>query len=548
MAHSGPTTPAAPTAAVQLRPITDVAAELGLSEEHLERYGTYKAKVHLDVPAIRTGRLVLVSAIGPTKAGEGKTTVSVGLADGLSRLGVRAALGLREPSLGPVFGIKGGGTGGGNAQVEPAADINLHFTGDLHAISSAHNLLAALVDNELHFGGETGLTPETTTWARVMDMNDRALRNIVVSDGKRIERSTRFDITAASEIMAIMALATDVNDLRTRLARIVVGSRADGTVVTADDLGATDAMLALLQDALMPNLVQTREGTPTFVHTGPFGNIAHGSSSVVSTRTAMKLADIVVSEAGFGFDLGGEKFLNIKMRQSGEWPHLVVMVVTVRALQSHGEGNLRAGLEHLARQLDNVRTFGLESVVAINVFPTDTPEELTELEDWLTSKGVPSAQVTSFVDGGAGGEDLAQVVMEHLSAQDVPPLPQFTYADTDALDEKIRRIATTLYGAESVTFSDDARSQLEHITAAGYRDLPVCIAKTHLSFSADPKGGGLAEGFPLHIQEVRLSAGAGFVVALAGNIVTMPALPRNPAAVRVRVNEAGAVTGLMQGE
>lgn len=526
----------------------DVAAELGLAECHIDRYGAHKAKVKLDAPGTRNGKLILVSAIGPTKAGEGKTTVSVGLADGLRRQGIRVALGLREPSLGPVFGIKGGGTGGGEAQVEPADDINLHFTGDMHAISAAHNLLAALVDNDLHFGGASGLTPATTTWSRVMDVNDRALRSITVSNGRQSERHTRFDITAASEIMAILALASSMADLRDRLARIVVGSREDGSAVTADDLGATGALLAILRDALKPNLVQTREGTPAFVHAGPFGNIAHGCSSVASTNIALRLADMVVSEAGFGFDLGGEKFLNIKMRQSGHWPHLVVLVATIRALKSHGEGSLFDGLEHLRRQLANVDSFGLDAVVAINVFPDDTTAELQLVEQWLKEQDVRSARFTGFTDGGAGAEDLAMTVTQLLASQDSAPAPKFTYELDDPIAAKILRIARNLYGASAVSLSAEAWSQLEAVEAAGYSDLPVCIAKTHLSFSADPSAGGLSSNFELRIQEIRLSAGAGFVVALAGNIVTMPALPRKPAALQVRVNHDGGITGLMQGD
>lgn len=536
------------TAGVQLRPIVDVAADLGLLPADLELYGNHKAKVRLDAPGNRRGRLILVSAIGPTKAGEGKTTVSVGLADGLRRLGSRVALGLREPSLGPVFGIKGGGTGGGAVQVEPAADINLHFTGDLHAVAAAHNLLAAMVDNDLHFGGASGLTPETTTWARVIDVNDRALRSLTISRGSPAERDSRVDITAASEIMAILALASSYSDLRGRLARIVVGSTRDGVAVTAEDLGATDALLALLKDALKPNLVQTREGTPAFVHCGPFGNIAHGCSSVVSTDMALRLADLVVSEAGFGFDLGGEKFLNIKMRQSGHWPHLVVLVATIRALRSHGAGSLMDGLGHLRRQLANVDSFGLDTVVAINVFPDDTEQELQLLQHWLSEQEIRSARFTGFSDGGAGGEELALAVLQLLASQDAAPQPRFSYEADDPIAAKILRIARNLYGAAAVSLSSEAWSQLEAIIQAGYGHLPVCIAKTHLSFSADPRAGGLASNFELRIQEIRLSAGAGFVVALAGNIVTMPALPRRPAALSVRVSSDGVISGLMQGE
>jgi formate--tetrahydrofolate ligase len=537
-----------------LRPILDVARDLGLDPDTVRPLGRHKAKVELppagapDEPA-RHGRLVLVSAIGPTKAGEGKTTVSVGLTDGLRRIGRKVALCLREPSLGPVFGIKGGGTGGGRAQVEPATDINLHFTGDLHAITAAHNLLAAMIDTDLHFGGASGLTPERVTWPRVLDVNDRALRKIVVSAGRETERTTRFDITAASEIMAVLALAESLDDLRARLARIVVGTREDGGDVTADDVGAVDAMMALLRDALEPNLVQTREGAPAFVHGGPFGNIAHGCSSVVATRTALRHASEVVTEAGFGFDLGGEKFLDIKMRQSGLWPRAVVLVATVRALAAHGEGDLQRGLAHLDRQLANVRAFGLPAVVAINVFANDDENDLRTLERACEEAGVPSARITSFADGGAGGEALAGRVLEVLDAGDAaPPRPCFLYPDEMPLADKIRTLATRLYGAGSVTFREGAQRALEALTEAGHGRLPVCVAKTHLSFSGDPKGGGLAEGFDLEVRAVRLSAGAGFVVPLIGRIVTMPALPRDPAAKHVRVAPDGTISGLMQGE
>ena len=537
-----------------LRTITDVAHELGLDPDTVRTLGRHKAKVQLppagtpDDPS-RHGRLVLVSAIGPTKAGEGKTTVSVGLTDGLRRVGRKVALCLREPSLGPVFGIKGGGTGGGRAQVEPAADINLHFTGDMHAVTAAHNLLAAMIDTDVHFGGASGLTPERVTWPRVLDVNDRALRKVIVSAGRETERTTRFDITAASEIMAVLALAESLDDLRDRLARIVVGTREDGSDVTANDLEAVDAMMALLRDALEPNLVQTREGAPAFVHGGPFGNIAHGCSSVVATRTALRHASEVVTEAGFGFDLGGEKFLDIKMRQSGLWPRAVVLVATVRALASHGEGDVERGLAHLDRQLANVRVLELPVIVAINVFANDDEDDLRTLERHCEEAGAPSARITSFADGGAGGEALARQLLETLDATDAdPPRPHFLYPDDMPLADKIRTLAQRLYGAGSVTFREAAERQLEALSEAGHGRLPVCIAKTHLSFSGDPKAGGLAEGFDLEVRAVRLSAGAGFVVPLIGRIVTMPALGRDPAAKHVRVADDGAISGLMQGE
>lgn len=538
----------APAILTPLRPIDEVAAELGLTPDTYEPLGRRKAKVGLGVRGSVRGRLLLVSAIGPTKAGEGKTTVSVGLADGLRRLGQSVALALREPSLGPVFGIKGGGTGGGRAQVEPAEDINLHFTGDLHAVGAAHNLLAALVDNDLHFGGASGLRPQNVTWSRVLDVNDRALRQVKVAVGSPAERSSRFDITAASEVMAVLALAADLPDLRRRLARIVVGNREDGSPVTAHDLGATEAMLALLKDALKPNLVQTREGTPAFVHAGPFGNIAHGCSSVVATDTALSLADLVISEAGFGFDLGGEKFLDIKMRQSGLWPHAVVLVATVRALAAHGSGDLGRGLAHLDRQLANVTRFGLPCVVALNLFPDDREEDLLRVEGYLAEQGVRCARLTAFRDGGAGGERLGQQVLALLEEQEQPPAPRFLYRDDDPLPRKLERVAHAMYGADGVDLSVSAAAELAAMAAQGYGHLPVCVAKTHLSFAAESKAGGLAHGFRLRVQEVRLAAGAGFVVALMGKILTMPALPREPAAKQVRVWEDGRVTGLMQGD
>lgn len=433
--------------------------------------------------------------------------------------------------------------------MEPAEEINLHFTGDLHAITAAHNLLAALIDTEIHFAGESGLTKESVTWPRALDVNDRALRSVIVSAGRRAERHTRFDITAASEIMAVMALAESLEDLRARLARIVVGARADGTPVTAQDLGAVDALLALLKDALKPNLVQTREGTPAFVHLGPFGNIAHGCSSVVATRLAMRHADVVITEAGFGFDLGGEKFLQIKSRQAGLWPRAVVLVATVQALKSHGEGELEVGLEHLDRQVANVRAFGLPVVVAVNVFPADTEGELVSVEERAVALGAPVARVTSFVDGGAGATALAEQLLETLqAAADTRSTPRFLYEEDAGIVEKLKAVATRIYGAKDVVLTDAAVVDLQRINGAGMANLPVCVAKTHLSLSDDHKGNGLAEGFTLTVQELRLSAGAGFVVALMGNIVTMPALPRVPAALNVRVDAEGNVKGLMQGE
>jgi len=540
-----------------LRPILDVVGDLGLDPDRCTPLGRHKAKVDPvdgaggavdrgSAPA--RGKLVLVSAVTPTPAGEGKTTVSVGLTQGLRRIGTRVALCLREPSLGPVFGVKGGGTGGGEAQVEPADDINLHFTGDLHAISSAHNLLAAMVDTDLHFGGPSGLTPTTTTWPRVVDMNDRALRKVVVAAGGKAERSTRFDITAASEIMAILALATSQADLRARVARVVVGRTADGVPLTADDLGATDAMVVLLREALRPNLVQTREGAPAFVHCGPFANIAHGCSSVLATDLALRHADVVVTEAGFGFDLGGEKFLDLKMRQSGLWPHAVVLVATVRALRSHGDGDLAVGLGHLGRQLANVRAFGLPPLVALNVFPDDREEELATIEAFAAAAGAAAGRSTAFVDGGAGATALAERVLALLETSDAdPPRTTFLYPEGTPVVDALHAVASTIYGAGEVRLSEAAEADLAWLRQAGFDRLPVCVAKTHLSLTDDPKGGGLARGFPVTVHELRLSAGAGFVVARMGRIFTMPGLPREPAAKNVRLRPDGSVQGLMQG-
>ncbi len=529
-----------------LRPILDVADELGLDRATLTTLGRHKAK--LDPPAAPTarGKLVLVSALTPTKSGEGKTTVSIGLAMGMRRIGARTALALREPSLGPVFGVKGGGTGGGRAQVEPADDVNLHFTGDLHAIGAAHNLLAAMVDTDLHFRAPSGLAKDRVTWSRVVDMNDRALRRVTVDVGGRAERQTRFDITAASEVMAMLALAGSQDDLRARLARTVVGWTDDDRPVTTDDLGATDAMLVLLREALRPNLVQTTEGGPALVHAGPFANIAHGCSSVLATRTGLHHADVVVTEAGFGFDLGGEKFLHLKAPQAGVWPDAVVLVATVKALRAHGAGDLEAGLPHLERQLANVRAFGLPPVVAINVFADDDPADVARVRAYAEAAGAAAAPITSFVDGGAGGETLAQVVLDALDGSG-DPAPHALYPTDAPFEGKLAALATTLYGAGDVVFTEAARAELDALTAAGYGHLPPCVAKTPLSLTEDPKGGVFADGHTLTISEVRLAAGAGFLVALAGNVFTMPGLPRDPAARHVRIEADGSVRGLMQG-
>jgi formate--tetrahydrofolate ligase len=549
-----------------LRPIADVAAELGLGETDLFLYGRHVAKVEpsaLARPATGAGRLVLVSAITPTPAGEGKTTVSCALAMGLRANGKRVALCLREPSLGPVFGVKGGGTGGGRAQVVPSDVINLHFTGDLHAVGSANNLLAALVDNDLHFEGRAGLDPRRVTWRRCLDMNDRSLREVVVGLGGKtggVPRQTGFDITAASEVMAILCLAQDLSDLERRLDRIVVGFTRGDEPVTARAVSAAAAMTALLERALRPNLVQTTEGGPALVHGGPFANIAHGCSSVVSTRLAMHAADYVVTEAGFAFDLGGEKFLHIKCRQAGFWPRAVVLVATLRALKSHGGAPLaeckrpnadalRDGLPHLDKHLDSVRAFGLQPIVAVNVFGEDREDELRLLEMHCAAQGVPCGRSTAFTDGSAGATDLARLVAEVVDATDAsPPKPKFLYDLEEPYLDKLRAVARTVYGADDVVLSPGAARDLARLSNWGHGNLPVCVAKTHLSLSDDPKRIGRPRGFTVTVREVRLSAGAGFVVALMGDILTMPGLPREPAAMRVRIDPDGRVRGLMQND
>lgn len=542
-----------------LRPIADVAQDLGLDSEHVLPYGRAKAKIDLQAMEgrERKAKLVLVSAINPTKAGEGKTTTSVGLAMGLAKLGQKSVACLREPSLGPVFGIKGGGTGGGVAQIEPAADINLHFTGDIHAIGSAHNLLAAIVDNDLHFGSKSGLDPRRTTWGRVLDMNDRALRNVMVGLGGRTQgmpRESGFDITAASEIMAVLGLAKDFDDLRDRLGRIVVGRRHDRTPVTAADLKAENAMAALLKDALMPNLAQTREGTPALIHGGPFANIAHGCSSVIATEMGLRYADIVVTEAGFGFDLGAEKFLHIKARQAGLWPDALVMVATLRALKVHGGCSLedsgkpnaealRAGLGNLDKHLDAAAELGLSPVVAINAFPTDTDEEFAMLREHVEKRGVRCALSKAFADGGEGAKELAEAVLE---ATEKPSEANFLYDLDASYEEKLNALAKTIYGADGVDIEAPAKRVFKRLEKEGQR-LPICVAKTPLSISDNPKMLGRPSGFRIRVRDARHAAGAGFVVALLGDVMTMPGLPRVPAAAGVRI-EDGKIRGLMQND
>jgi formate--tetrahydrofolate ligase len=550
------------------QPIEAVAQEMGLSPEHVTPYGRGKAKVDLaaladDAPGQGKGRLVLVTAINPTPAGEGKTTTSVGLAMGLRRLGKKVALCLREPSLGPVFGVKGGGTGGGKAQLVPSDDINLHFTGDIHAITSAHNLLAAMIDNALHFR-TSPLDARRVRWGRAMDMNDRSLRDVTVGLGGPtggVPREDRFDITAASEVMAILSLAKDHGDLERRLARIVVGDTSDRAPVTAGDLGASGAMAALLRDALLPNLVQTAEGGPALVHAGPFGNIAHGCNSIVATRLGLKHGDYVVTEAGFGLDLGGEKFLDIKCREMGVFPRVAVVVATLRALKMHGgaplakvaepdEESLLRGLDHLDKHLATLsETYGLPAVVAINVFPTDTAREIELVAEKSRERGARTVRCDGFAKAGEGALELAEVVAEVADATDASPPPaRFAYELADTLEEKIRKVSEKVYGAAKVVLAGSAAKDIQRIRELGYGEIPVCMAKTQLSLSDDASKAGRPRDFAITVRAVRLSAGAGFAVPLTGEIMTMPGLPREPAAKRVRVLDNGKIVGLMQNE
>ena len=542
------------------KPIDEIAARAGIPGELLEHYGRYKAKVDYlalqDRPA--KGKLVLVTAINSTPAGEGKTTVSIGLADALNLEGQNVCLALREPSLGPVFGVKGGATGGGYAQVIPMEDINLHFTGDMHAITAANNLLAAMVDNSIQQGNPLSIDPRRVTWKRCMDMNDRQLRNILDGLGGKANGTPRedgFDITTASEIMATLCLASSIADLKARIARIVVARTYDDRPVTAGDIHAQGAVAALLRDALRPNLVQTLIGTPAFVHGGPFANIAHGCNTVIATKTALRLADVVVTEAGFGADLGAEKFIDIKCRMAGLTPGAVVLVATVRALKSHGgvakadlgTENLEAlerGLANLRRHLRNIReVWGLRPVVALNRFTSDTDAEIELVRRAAAETGAKVALCEVWAKGGEGGRELARLVLDEL-AQAEPEKFSFTFPDELPLADKIRAVATRIYGARDVSFAPAAMKTIRQLTDEGCGGMPVCIAKTQYSFSDDPKKLGAPEDFTLTIRQVRVSAGAGFVVALAGDIMTMPGLPKVPAAVNIDVTDDGVITGL----
>ena len=545
--------------AAKMLPIAKVAEKLGLTDEDLIPYGRYKAKVnhkliHSDRP---DGKLILVTAISPTPAGEGKTTTSVGLADALNAMGKKTMLCLREPSLGPVFGVKGGAAGGGYAQVVPMEDINLHFTGDIHAIGTANNLLAAMIDNSIQQGNPLNIDPRRIAWKRCMDMNDRQLRFIVDGLGGKVNGTPRedgFDITVASEVMAIFCLATDLADLKDRLSRIVCAYTYDGQPVTAGQIGAAGAMAALLKDAIDPNLVQTLENNPAIIHGGPFANIAHGCNSVTATKLSLKLADYVVTEAGFGADLGAEKFLDIKCRMANLHPSAVVLVATVRALKSHGGVTkpdlnkpnveaVRKGAANLERHIDNIKNgFGLPVCVAINAFPTDTPEEMAVIEEVCAKAGVKCALSEVFAKGGEGGKALAETV---LSIMPEAPQPiQYTYDLGASLPEKIEAVAKKIYRADGVTYTPAAKKMLDDLAAMGYGELPICIAKTQYSFSDNAKLTGAPTGFKMNVREVRLSAGAGFVVVICGSIMTMPGLPKHPAAMDIDVDAEGRITGL----
>lgn len=546
--------------AAKKQPIQDVAARIGAAPEDIIPYGHDKAKLSaafLQRQSARPdGKLILVTAINPTPAGEGKTTTSIGLADAMSRIGANTLLCLREPSLGPCFGMKGGATGGGLAQIVPMEDINLHFTGDFHAITSAHNLLSALVDNHIHWGAEPRLDTVRTSWRRVMDMNDRSLRNIVSGlggPGNGSPSETGFDITVASEVMAILCLATDAADLEARLSRIIVGYTREKEPVTAADIKATGAMMALLRDAMLPNIVQTLENNPCLVHGGPFANIAHGCNSVIATSAALKMADYVVTEAGFGADLGAEKFLNIKCRQAGLAPDAVVLVATIRALKMHGGlakndlgkvsyEALDTGLSNLARHIENLRSFGLPVVVAINRFTTDTEGEVNALQAYCEKLSVPVALCTHWAEGGKGAETLARSVVKLIEegTANFKPL----YPDTLSLLEKIETVAKSIYRADRVETTRAVKNQLAAWEKAGFGHLPVCMAKTQYSFSTDPALLGAPEGHVVRLREVRLAAGAGFVVAICGDIMTMPGLPRHPAAEHIHLNDQGQIEGL----
>ncbi len=545
----------------KINPVTKVAEQLGIDTDKLELYGKYKAKLPLEyvesLPANPDVKLILVTAMNPTPAGEGKTTVSIGLAQGLKLIGKKPVLALREPSLGPVFGVKGGACGGGYSQVVPMEDINLHFTGDIHAITTANNLLAAMIDNHLFQGNELRLDKDRILWKRCLDMNDRCLRAVTVGVGggtKGVTRPEIFQITAASEIMAILCLAKDMDDLKTRLDRIAIAYDLDGNLVTAGKLGATGALATCLKDAMCPNLVQSLEGVPAFVHGGPFANISHGCNTCIATKTALKLGDIVVTEAGFGADLGAEKFLDIKCRDLGIWPDLVVIVTTVRSLKYNAgipkdklsEPNpeaVKAGLANVLKHIENMQNFGVPVLVASNRFLSDTEEELAIVEEACKATGADFAPAEIFAKGGEGGIDLANKAVSILD-QNKPKNPVYTYELTDSVEEKISKVATKVYGASDVDILPEAAAKIKEFVDKGYGNLPICIAKTQYSLSDDPKKLGNPAGFTLTVRDCFLSAGAGYLVILTGTIVTMPGLPPHPAAMDIDIDDNGVITGL----
>ena len=545
--------------ATPMRPITEIAKVAGVDDAYLEQYGKYKAKVDynlLKASDRADGKLILVTAITPTPAGEGKTTTTIGLADGMKRIGKNVTVALREPSLGPVFGVKGGAAGGGYAQVVPMEDINLHFTGDFHAIGAANNLLAAMLDNHIYQGNQLRIDPRRITWKRCVDMNDRQLRFVTDGLGGRVNGTPRedgFDITVASEIMAVFCLSSSINDLKERLSRIVVGYTYDDEPVTAGDLGAVGAMAALLKDALKPNLVQTLEGTPAFVHGGPFANIAHGCNSVIATKMAMKLGDYAITEAGFGADLGAEKFLDIKCRAAGLTPSAVVMVATVRALKMHGGmaktelgqenlAALEAGIPNLLRHVSNIlNVYKLPCVVAVNRFPTDTDAEIELVIEKCRTLGVNVVLSTVWADGGKGGEELAREVVR-LCEQ--PNDFSFSYELDGTIEEKIETVVRRVYGGDGINITPAAKKEIARLSALGFDKLPVCMAKTQYSFSDDMTKLGAPEGFVVTVRNVKVSAGAGFIVVLTGDIMTMPGLPKAPAALKIDVDESGKISGL----
>ncbi|MDO4607180.1 MAG: formate--tetrahydrofolate ligase [Bowdeniella nasicola] len=554
--------------AAEMKPPAHIAAEAGLDPEQIIPYGHWVAKVPpaalTDEAREKKGAYVVVTAVTPTPLGEGKTTTAVGLAQGLAHLGKRATLALRQPSMGPTFGIKGGAAGGGYSQVVPMEDLNLHLTGDFHAVTAAHNLLAAMIDNHLHHGNELGIDPRSITWPRVLDVNDRALRNVVVGLGARadgVPRQSSFDITSASEIMVILSLAADLKDLRERLGKIVIGYTYDGAAVTAEDLKAAGSMAVILRQAIDPNLLQTLEHTPVLIHAGPFGNIATGNSSVIADRIGIHMGDILLTEAGFGADMGAERFFNVKCRYSGLRPDAAVLVVTVRALKTHSgqykvvpgkplpekmlEENIedvRAGAANLIKHIEIVRSFGAAPVVAVNVFPTDHESEIAEIEKIARENGAEVARSTHVVEGGKGAAKLAEALLEALAAHDGSFA--YTYEDEDSLEDKIEKIATKIYGADGVDYTAVAKRDLARFTELGYGHLPIVMAKTHLSLSADPKLLGAPTGWRLPVQQVRLAAGAGYVYAICGAMRTMPGLSSHPAAERIDIDEDGNIVGL----